>query len=276
MQGQSITTEAFRVGGLADFLDTQDIAFEMRPAELALALVVFQVTGAPVAAEDSGEYVTQQLDQYFGSACDCDFIKDEVRRHQSPEPALFSAGPVSGFIAVDDRLVGQLPFQFRTGLSRCLTGFLPTVLNAAQAEWYGQNLFQQLSYHAPRHAANHRQIGNERSQLRPEMACRFPGQFRLRWFATFRTDDTLALIFGDVCFDERQFGHLMPPRLALCGHPARQTPVAMAALRRKQFDHLIDTAQRRQSAPVAKMTRLASRLTACLLSSATPRSWLTG
>jgi hypothetical protein len=53
MQGQSIAAEAFRVGGLADFLYAQDIAFEMRPAELALALVVFQVTGAAVAAEDS-------------------------------------------------------------------------------------------------------------------------------------------------------------------------------------------------------------------------------
>ena len=276
MQGQSITTEAFRVGGLADFLYTQDIAFEMRPAELAFALVVFQVTGAPVAAEDSGEYVTQQVDQYFGSACDSDSIKDEVRRHQSPEPALFSAGPVSGFIAVDDRLMGQLPFQFRTGLSHCLAGFLPTVLNAAQTEWYCQNLFQQLSHHAPRHAANHRQISNERSQLWPEMALHFPGQFRLRWFATFRTDDTLASIFRDMCFDGRQFGHLMPPRLALCGHPARQAAVAMAALRRKHLDHLIDTAQRRQPAPVATMTGLASRLAPALLSSATPRSLLTG
>ncbi len=52
----------------------------------------------------------------------------------------------------------------------------------------------------------------------------------------------------------------MPPRLALRGHPPRQAAVAMAALRRKHFDHLIDTAQRRQSAPVATMTRLASRL----------------
>jgi hypothetical protein len=30
MQGQSIAAEAFRVGGLADFLYAQDIAFEMR------------------------------------------------------------------------------------------------------------------------------------------------------------------------------------------------------------------------------------------------------
>src|SRR5580704_6382601 len=203
MQGQSIAAEAFRVGGLADFLYTQDIAFEMRPAELALALVVFQVTGTAVATEDSGEYFTQQPNQHFGSARERDLIKDEVCRHQSPEPALFSAGPVSRLVAVDNRFMGQLPLQFRAGLGHRLAGFLPTVLNAAQTEWYRQNLFQQLPHHAPRHAANHRQISNERGQLRPEMALRILGQFRLRCFATFRTDHTLTLILSDVCFDRR-------------------------------------------------------------------------
>src|SRR5579863_10174668 len=142
MQGQSVTAEAFRVGSLADFLDAQDIAFEVRPTELALALVVFQVTGTAVAAEDSGEYFTQQLNQHLGSARDRDLVKDEVRRHQSPEPAFFSAGPVSGFVAVDDRLMAQLPLQFRAGFGHRLAGFLPTVLNTAQTEWCRQNLFQ--------------------------------------------------------------------------------------------------------------------------------------
>src|SRR5271169_3620831 len=105
MQSQSISAETFRVGCLADFLYTQDIAFEVRPAELALALVVFQVTGTAVAAKDSGEYFNEQLDQHFGSAREGDLIEDEVRRHQSPEPALFSAGPVSRLVAVDDRFV---------------------------------------------------------------------------------------------------------------------------------------------------------------------------
>src|ERR1700726_4278624 len=115
MQGQSIAAEAFRVGGLADFLYAQDIAFEVSPAKLALTLVVFQVTGAAVAAEDSGEYFTQQPNQHFGSARERDLIKDEVRRHQSPEPAFFSAGPITGLVAVDNRLMGQLPLQLRAG-----------------------------------------------------------------------------------------------------------------------------------------------------------------
>jgi len=53
MQDQSVAAETFRVSGLADFLYAQDIAFEVRPAELALALVVLQVTGTAVAAKDS-------------------------------------------------------------------------------------------------------------------------------------------------------------------------------------------------------------------------------
>ena len=51
MQGQSIAAKAFRVGGLADFLYAQDIAFEVSPAKLALALVVLQVTGTAIAAK---------------------------------------------------------------------------------------------------------------------------------------------------------------------------------------------------------------------------------
>src|SRR5277367_168691 len=275
MQRQSVAAEAFCVGCLADFLYAQDIAFEVRPTELALALVVLQVTGTAVAAKNAREGFTPQLNQHFGPAREGYLIEDEVRCHQSPEPALFAAGPVSRLVAVDHRFMSQLLFQFRTGLGDRVAGLFPTVLNAAQTERYRQNLFQQLPHHASRHAANHCQISNERGQLRPELTLRFRRQFRLRRFAAFRTDHTLALIFGDVRFDGRQLGHLMPSRLTLRGHAAREPAVARAALQRKQFDHLIDTAQRRQSAPVATMTRLASRLAPALLSSSTPRSLLT-
>src|ERR1035441_5162555 len=96
MQGQSVAAEAFRVGGLADFLYAQDIAFEVSPAKLALTLVVFQVTGTTVAAKDSAEHFAEQLNQHFGPAREGDLIEDEVRRHQSPEPALISAGSIAG------------------------------------------------------------------------------------------------------------------------------------------------------------------------------------
>src|SRR5277367_742418 len=103
MQGQSVATEAFRVGGLADFLDAQDIALEVSPAELTLTLVILQVTGTAVAAKDSGEDFAQQVNQHFGPAREGYLIEDEVRRHQSPEPALVSIGSIAGLVAVDHR-----------------------------------------------------------------------------------------------------------------------------------------------------------------------------
>jgi hypothetical protein len=138
MQGQSVAAEAFRVGGLADFQYAQDVSFEMSPTELTDAFVVLQISGATVAAKDAGVYFAQQLHQHLGSARSGDPVKDEVRRNQSPKPALFAAGPVSGFVAVDDRLVGQLPLQFRTGIGHRFADLFPTVLNAPQTERDGQ------------------------------------------------------------------------------------------------------------------------------------------
>ena len=128
---------------------------------------------------------------------------------------------VNGLVAVDDRLMGQLLLQFFTGRGHRFTDLFPTVLNAAQTQRYGKNLFKQFPHHAARHAAHYRQISDQRGQLRPELALRFPWQFRLCRLAAFRTDDTLALIFGDVGFDGRQLSHLMPSRLTLGGHLAR-------------------------------------------------------
>jgi hypothetical protein len=45
-------------------------------------------------------------------------------------------------LRVDNGLMGQLLFQFRAGLGHCLAGLFPTVLDVAQTERYGQNLFQ--------------------------------------------------------------------------------------------------------------------------------------
>ena len=142
MQGQSVSAETLRIGCLANFQDARNVALEARPAELRLAVVVLQVTGTAVAAKDTRKYFTEQLNEHFSSAREGDLVKDEVRRHHGPEPALFTVGPVSGLVAVDDRFVGQLPFQFRAGFGHCHAGLFPTVLNAAQTERCSQNLFQ--------------------------------------------------------------------------------------------------------------------------------------
>jgi hypothetical protein len=68
-------------------------------------------------------------------------------------------------------------------------------------------------------------------------------------------------------FDGRQFGHLMPSRLALRWHltaATGQSAIAMTASGGQQIDHLIDTFRRRLTAPMSAMARLATRLTAAL------------
>src|SRR3954471_18804281 len=48
---------------------------------------------------------------------------------QHPEPALFPAGPVTGFVAVENGLPWQLPLQFGAGFGHRFTGLFPAVLN---------------------------------------------------------------------------------------------------------------------------------------------------
>jgi hypothetical protein len=99
------------------------------------------------------------------------------------------------------------------------------------------------------------------------MALHLWRQLRLRGFSAVRTDSALASVLGDMRFNRRQFGHLMPPRLALRGcltATTGQSAIAMTASGGQQIDHLIDPIRRRQTAPVTAMTRLATRLTATL------------
>src|ERR1019366_3014697 len=68
MQSEGVAAESFRLCCFGDLQHAQNVAFEVRPAKLSLSLVVFQVTGTAVAAEDTRENRAEQLDQHFGSA----------------------------------------------------------------------------------------------------------------------------------------------------------------------------------------------------------------
>ena len=78
----------------------------------------------------------------------------------------------------------------------------------------------------------------------------------------------MALIFGDVSFDMRQFGHLMPSGLACRGSPF-QTPLTTTALRRTAPDQFIHPRRGGQSTPVAGMTRLTAGIARTLLAAPT-------
>jgi hypothetical protein len=53
MQSEKITTESFRLGRFRNLQHAENVAFEVRPAELALSRVIFQVSGTAIAAKDS-------------------------------------------------------------------------------------------------------------------------------------------------------------------------------------------------------------------------------
>jgi hypothetical protein len=89
VQSRRVAAEPLRLRCFGYFQYFQDIAFEVCPAELPCALVVLQISGTAVAAKNSGEYVTQQLNQHFGPAREGYLIEDEVRRHQSPSRRLY-------------------------------------------------------------------------------------------------------------------------------------------------------------------------------------------
>ncbi len=115
--------------------------------------------------------------------------------------------------------------------------------------------------------ANHRQVSDECCQLGTEVTRRFPGQLRLRGFAACRTKCALALVLGDMRFDGRQFGHLMPARFPLDSGlwaAAGEPMVAVTAAGREHLDHFIDSFGRHELAPAAAMTGLAPGFSAAL------------
>src|SRR3954452_23996714 len=149
------------------------------------------------------------MDQHFSPARQSNLIEDKAGSHQSPEPALFTAGPVTGFVAVDNGLMRQLPFQFGAGFGHRFTGLFPTVLDTAQTERNPQNLLHQFQHHTARHPANYRQIRNQRGQIRSKVAPDLWRQVRLSRLIALRTDHSMALILRNMRFDARQFRHLM-------------------------------------------------------------------
>ena len=69
MQSQRIAAEPFRLRGFGDFQHPQDVALEVRPAKLSLALVVLQVSGTAGSLQESPRIPRRAtLNQHFGPA----------------------------------------------------------------------------------------------------------------------------------------------------------------------------------------------------------------
>ena len=243
----------------------------MRPAELRLAGVILQVGAETVAAQDTLEHGSQQAGQDCAAARGRHRIDHVPRRHKGPQEAFGAVGPPTRLIDVQHRLIFQLLFQFLARCGHRLAGFFPALLRASQTDVDSQNLPQQGFHHPARHAADHRQVGDQRRQLRPEMPLGFLWHRRARAFAALRTDHAMTLIFDRARLDGRQFGHLMPLRFPGGLHlfdVRGQRMTAVPALFRQNRPNLVDLRDGQQGPMRPAMAGLSAHFSAALLAAA--------
>src|SRR4029077_11396393 len=217
------------------------------------------------------EHGSQQTRQDCAAARGRHRINHVPRRHKGPQEAFSAVGPPTRLIDVQDRLIFQLLFQFLARCGHRLTGFFPALLRASQTDVDSQNLSQQGFHHPARHAADHRQVGDQRRQLRPEMPLGFLWRRRARAFAALRTDHTMTLIFDRARLDGRQFGHLMPlwfPGGLHLFDVRGQRMTAVPALLRNNRPNLVDLRDGYQGPMRPAMAGLSAHLSPAFLAPA--------
>ena len=162
-----------------------------------------------------------------------------------------------GFIAVEHRLLGQGPLEFLARPGDGGTRFFPGLLGTAHADRNLERPFEQAPHDEARQATHDRQVCNQGGQLRSELPLDLVGPGRLRGLAARGTDDWRTLVFGDVRFDRRQLGALIPSRRA--GEHALIGPqwvIAMATHGRQEFHRRVHALRRDQRPAMARMSRL--------------------
>ena len=226
--------------------------------------------GSPaIATQHARKDVAEQGDEDLGPARRGNPVHDKRRGDQRPEPAFLGIGPMAGLIAVEHRLVAQRLLEFLARRRDGVTRFFPRRLRTAQTDRDVQGVFQQRLHQPARHPTDHRQVRDQRRELRAELAGDGRRHRRLGRLPARRTDHVRTLILGDVRVDRRQFRDLMAAGLARHPAPARRQPMlAMPTRVRKDVDDRIHALGGHQWTTMAGMARLAARLAAALLAAA--------
>src|SRR5258708_19612660 len=93
MLRQRVAAESLHLAALSEFHHSQQIPFQVRPAELGFALVIFQIGAEAVAAQDAPEHGSQQTDQHRATA-GCPHRVDYVTAsHNAPQATLAALVP---------------------------------------------------------------------------------------------------------------------------------------------------------------------------------------
>jgi hypothetical protein len=105
MQRQRITGKVIRDRCSGELLYAKQVSFQMSPAELSHAFVIFDIGAETVGAEDAQELRPQKLMQHFGTAALGDGEKCEAMRYKNPKPEFHTIVAPSCFISIEDRFV---------------------------------------------------------------------------------------------------------------------------------------------------------------------------
>ena len=235
----------------------------MCPAELALAGHVLEVGGQAVARENPREGRAEDGLQHVRAAGGRKAIDHKQARDERPEPALVPIGAVARFIDVEDRFLAQGHGEFGVRRGDGWTRFFPGMLSAAQTDRNLQRTLEEPLHDQAGQPTDHRQVGNQRGELRPKLPDRIIGQRRVRHATALSTPSVMAAIFRDVRLDRRQLRHLMTPRMALFV-AGMQHAATMATRVRGEIDDRVHALDRDKGAGVTWMARLATRLAAAL------------
>src|SRR6202007_3016665 len=100
MLGQRIAAESLHRAAFGELDNSQQVALQVRPAELRLAGVIFQVRTETVAAQDALEHSPQQAHQDVAAAGGGHGVDHVASRDKSPQETLVPAGPPARLIAL--------------------------------------------------------------------------------------------------------------------------------------------------------------------------------
>ena len=275
MEGQRVATESLGVGRLDELERAQDVALEVRPAELQLAAMIRLVGSPAIATQHPREDIPEQRDEDVRRAGRSNPVHDKHRGHHGPEPPFLAIGPMARLIPVEHRLLAQGLLEFVTRRGDRVARFFPGRLRAAQTDRHVQGVCQQGLHQPARDPTHHGEVRDQRRELRAELAGDGLRHGCLGRLPARRTHDVRTVILRHVRRHRRQFGHLMPAWRARHAAAARRQRLrAMPTRVREHVDHGIHTCGRHQRATMAGMPRLAARFAAALRAAA-PFPWTT-
>jgi len=156
MQGKRITAEAVPFCGSPEILNSEQIPFEVSPAELGNAFVVLDVSAEAIRTEDTEKSWPEQLSQHFRTAAFGHDEEGEGSRHENPEPAFFIVTALTGFIPIEYGFLGELLLELLMAWLQSGVGLFDRFLGASEADRYSGYALQQFFRFPARHSANHR------------------------------------------------------------------------------------------------------------------------